>query len=71
MIETAESWLVKGNGDSLSISKQLLFLKLSSILAKFCAFSVTAPTIWNQLPITIKSSETTATFRKEHQDIFV
>jgi len=35
------------------------------------AFSVAAPAIWTQLPITIKSSETIATIRKQNQDIFV
>ncbi len=29
------------------------------------AFSVAAPTIWNQFPVTIKSSETIHTFRKQ------
>ena len=29
-----------------------------------CVFSVAAPTIWNQLPIAIKSSETTSMFHE-------
>ena len=34
------------------------------------AFSVAAPTIWNQLPITIKSSGTIVTFRKNKTNVF-
>ena len=35
------------------------------------AFSVAAPRVWNELPITLKTSETIATFRKKTQDIFI
>ena len=33
-------------------------------------FSVTAPRIWNELPITLKTSGTTATFRKKNNNIY-
>ena len=33
-------------------------------------FSVAAPTTWNQLPVTIKSSETIATFQINTQELF-
>ena len=47
-----------------SVSKQLFVPKLN--IGKH-AFSVAAPTIWNQLPITIKSSETIDTIRKKNE----
>ena len=47
-----------------SVSKQLIVPKIKLNFGK-CVFSVAVPTIWNQLPITIKSSETTATFRNK------
>ena len=34
------------------------------------AFSVGAPRVWNELPITLKTSETVAIFRKKTQDIY-
>ena len=34
------------------------------------AFSVAAPRVWNELPITLKTSETIAIFRKKTQDIY-
>ena len=35
------------------------------------AFSVAAPRVWNELPITLKTSETIAIFRKKTQDISI
>ena len=61
------TWLVSsifqislGRSDNL-FHNNVLFLKL-----KFgkSAFAVTAPSVWNEFPITLKSSETIATFRK-------
>ena len=47
---------------SLGSSAQLIVPKTK--LNKH-AFSVTAPRVWNELPITLKTSETIATFRKK------
>ena len=53
----------------LSISKQLFVPKANLSIGKH-AFSVAVPATWNQLPIiTIKSSETIATFRKNSKHI--
>ena len=46
----------------------LLFLKPKLIIGKR-AFTVAAPTTWNQVPVTIKSSETVPTFRKSSKHI--
>ena len=46
------------------VSKQLFVPKHKLDIDKH-AFSVAVPTISNQLPITIKSSETIATFRRQ------
>ena len=35
------------------------------------AFSVAASNVWSELPITLKTSETLAVFRKKTQDIFI
>jgi len=49
----------------------VLFLKVSSITTDKHAFCVAAPTTWNQLPITIISSETIAIFKKKpHINMF-
>ena len=45
-----------------SISQQLIVRKTKLNLSKR-AFSVAAPRVWNELPITLKSSETIAIFR--------
>ena len=47
---------------SSSISQQLIVPKTKLNLGK-CAFSVAAPRVWNELPITLKTSETIAIFR--------
>ena len=49
-----------------SVSKQL-FVTMTKLGSGKCAFSVAAPTVWNQLPIAIRSSETIATFCKKNQ----
>ena len=46
-----------------------LFLKLSSILENVLSLQLHVPTIWNQFPIAIKQSETTAIFRKHSKYI--
>ena len=50
------------------VSKQLFVPKAKLNIGK-CAFSVAAPTIYNQLSITIKSFETIAMFRKNSKHI--
>ena len=45
------------------VSKKLCVPKARLTIDK-CAFSVAAPTIWNLLPITVKSSDTIDTFCK-------
>ncbi len=47
-----------------SVSKQLFVPETNLNIGKR-DFSVAAPTIWNQLPIAIKSSETMDTFRRK------
>ena len=47
-----------------SISEQLIVPKTKLNLGKR-AFSVAAPRVWNELPITLKTSETIAIFRKK------
>ena len=47
-----------------SISQQLIVPKTKLNLGKR-AFSVAAPRVWNELPITLKTSETIAIFRKK------
>ena len=47
-----------------SISQQLAVPKTKLNLGKR-AFSVAAPRVWNELPITLKTSETIAIFRKK------
>ena len=47
-----------------SISQQIIVLKTTLNLGKR-AFSVAAPRVWNELPITLKTSETIAIFRKK------
>ena len=47
-----------------SVSKKHLVPKTKLNIGKR-AISVAAPTIWNQLPITVKSSESIGTFRKK------
>ena len=51
-----------------STSQQLIVPKTKLNLGKH-AFSVAAPGVWNELPITLKTSETIAIFRKKTQDI--
>ena len=51
-----------------SISKQLFVPQTNLNIGK-CAFLVTAPTLWSQLPIAIKSSETIDNFRKNRKHI--
>ena len=46
-----------------SVAERLCVPKTKLDIAKR-AFTVAAPTIWNQLPITIKSSKTRGTIRK-------
>ena len=46
------------------VSKHIFVSKTKLNIEKI-DFSVPAPTIWNQLPIRIKSSETIHTFRKQ------
>ena len=53
-----------------SISQQLIVPKTKLNLCKR-AFSVAAPRVWNELPITLKTSETIAIFRKKTQDISI
>ena len=53
-----------------SVSKERFVPKTKMNIDKR-AFSVAAPTIWNQLPITIESSETIDTFRKQTEHIFI
>ena len=52
-----------------STSQQLILPKTKLNLGKH-AFSVAAPRVWNELPITLKTSETIAIFRKKPQDIY-
>ena len=52
-----------------SISQQLIVPKTKLNLVKH-AFSVAAPTVWNELPITLKTSETIAIFRKNSRYIY-
>ena len=52
------------------VSKQRFVPKTKLSIGKR-AFSVAAPTLWNQLPITIKCSETIDTFRKKTENNFV
>ena len=47
-----------------SVSKQM-FIPKTTLNIRKRAFSMAAPTIWNQLPIAIKYSETMDTFRKK------
>ena len=47
-----------------SVSIQLFVPKTKLNIGK-CAFSLAAPTIWNYLPITIKSYEAIDTFREK------
>ena len=63
--------LINHNSRTLrsSVSKQLLIPKTKLNIDKR-AFSVAAPIIWNQLPITIKFSESVDTFHKK-LNIFV
>ena len=49
---------------------QLIVHKTKLYLGK-SGFSVTASRVWNELPITLKTSETIAIFRKKTQDIFI
>ena len=53
-----------------SISQQLIVPKTKCNLGKR-ASSVTAPRVSNELPITLKTSETIAIFKKKTQDIFI
>jgi len=53
------------------VSKHLSFVPTAKLSIGKGAFSVAAPRIWNQLHITVKSSESMATFRKQIQNIFV
>ena len=53
----------------LSISHQLIVPKTKLYLGK-SAFFVTAPMVWNELPITLKTSETVAIFRKNSRYIY-
>ena len=48
---------------------QLIVPKTKRNLGKR-AFSVAAPRVWNELPITLKTSETIAIFRNKTQDIY-
>ena len=52
-----------------SVSHQLIVPRTKLNLGKR-AFSVAAPRVWNELPITLKTSETIAIFRKKTQDIY-
>ena len=52
-----------------SISQQLIVPKTKLNLGKR-AFSVAAPRVWNELPITLKTSETIAIFQKNSRDIY-
>ena len=52
------------------VSKQRFVPKTKLNIGKR-AFSVAAPTIWNKLPITVKSSETIDIFRKKIEKIFL
>ena len=52
------------------VSKQLFVPKTKLNVGKR-AFFVAAPTIWSKLPVTIKYSETVATFRKKIIDIYL
>ena len=53
-----------------SISQQLIVPKTKLNLGKR-AFSVAAPRVWNELLITLKTSQTIAIFRKKTQDVFI
>ena len=57
--------LTQSTSEKVGVFKVLIhpFPKIKLNIGK-CAFSVAAPTIWNQLPIAIKSSETIATLNK-------
>ena len=48
-----------------SILQHLIVPKIKLNLGKR-AFSVAAPRVWNELPITLKTSETMAIFRKKN-----
>ena len=52
-----------------SISQQLIVPKTKLHLGKR-AFSVAAPRVWSELPITLKTSETIAIFRKKSRHIY-
>ena len=52
-----------------SISQQLIVPKTKLNLCKR-AFSVAAPRVWNELPVTLKTSETIAIFRKNSRHIY-
>ena len=50
---------------AISSGSKQLFVPKTKLNIGERAFCVAAPTIWNKLPITIKSSETIDTFRKK------
>ena len=52
-----------------SISQQLIVPKTKLNLGKR-AFSVAAPRVWNELPITLKTSETIASLKKNSRHLF-
>ena len=52
-----------------SISQQRIVPKTKLNLGKH-AFSVTVPRVWNELPITLKTSETIAIFHKNSRHIY-
>jgi len=54
----------------LSITKQLFIQNIKLNIGKH-AFAIPASTIWNQLFITLKSSETIANVRKQTLNIIV
>ena len=47
-----------------------MFIKLPKLNLDKRAFSVTAPSVWNELPINLKSSDTIATFHKNSRHLF-
>ena len=59
------SWSDVSRTRRSSVAKQRFFFRKTKLYIGKRAFSVAAPTIWNQLAIAIKSSETMDTFRKQ------